>query len=155
MEDLQSEYICRLVKSFYFLVHEGYNPKSISFGLMAYPSMVFECQKNEYLLHVGIAGNDFGIEDHYPNQEIYISKSTRWSRLKDTFTFTHGYNTNTNQKWHNKNLISVEDYFDEFDFQADKVHYTLEEAALFIQQHLMPVIRGEMWIDELIRRKNS
>ena len=29
----------------------------------------------------------------------------------------------------------------------------IEENVDFIQQHLMPVIRGEMWIDELIKKK--
>jgi hypothetical protein len=44
----------------------------------------------------------------------------------------------------------VDDYFEEFGFHVDKSCYTLEEAALFIRQNLMPIIKGEMWIDELI-----
>jgi hypothetical protein len=49
----------------------------------------------------------------------------------------------------------VDDYFEEFGFHIDKSCYTLEEAALFIRQNLMPIIKGEMWIDELIIRKHK
>ena len=152
IEDLQSEYISRMIKSFYFLIREGYVPINFSFGLMAYPSMVFECHKNEYLLHVGIAGNDYGTSPQLPNQEIYVSRSTRWSRFKDHFTF---YSNSNKRRKNDCFFFQVDDYFEEFGFHVDKSCYTLEEAVLFIRQNLMPIIKGEMWIDELIIRKNK
>jgi hypothetical protein len=33
--------------------------------------------------------------------------------------------------------------------------YTLTAQAKFIQGHLMPIIRGELWIDELLAKHHA
>ncbi len=56
------------------------------------------------------------------------------------------------------NLYSCFDFSNRF-LEHPPVYITMEYMikynAIFIQTHLMPVIRGEMWIDELIKQKNK
>jgi hypothetical protein len=121
--------------------------------MRAYPSLSFECNKNGYLIRVGIAGHDYGTESQFPNQEVYICRSTKWSRFIDNFTFR--YHVDYVKKRKVKHLFDIDDYFETFGFPADKAHYTLEEASAFIHQYYMPIIRGEMWIDELLKQEGK
>jgi hypothetical protein len=53
-----------------------------------------------------------------------------------------------------KGVINIQDYYKHFDSSLiNGKQYPLEVQANFIKEHLMPVIKGEVWIDELIKSK--
>ncbi|MCQ2314475.1 MAG: hypothetical protein MJZ56_04805 [Bacteroidales bacterium] len=129
IEELYSEKVKELIKSFYFLIPEGYDIERLSIGCMHYPSLCFR----HYLTKqaVDIAGGDFGTSDY----ECLITIS--------------------NGKWglfgRKHKIFYINDYFAVFNSPMVKGRdYSPAEYADFIEQNLMPVIRGEMWIDELL-----
>lgn len=129
-----SEMVCELLKNFYFLIYERYNIERLSVGGMHYPSLCF----THYLTKqsVDIAGGDVGTSDY-----------------KCLITISNG-------KWglfgRKHKIFYINDYFAVFNSPMVKGRdYSPAEYANFIQQNLMPVIRGEMWIDELLIRQGK
>lgn len=132
--NLDEELFIETIRSFNFLFKEGYHGKNFS-----------------------ISGKEPGIElcNWVRNRSIKIF----WSEggfleiiisRKKIFTFTK-YSAS----------FSIRDSYKHFNYEYLIYHppigtyNQLKHNALFIQTHLMPVIRGEMWIDELIKQKNK
>ena len=98
-----------------------------SFFIKAYPSVHFRNDQLKQIIRV--IGSDFGSTGD--NFSIIIEKKSLFS-LK---------------------AIDISDYYGTFgDAMMKGKNYSLRSQAEFIQQHLMPVVRGEMWIDELMSR---
>ena len=124
-----SEMVCELLKNFYFLKYEGYDIERLSVGGMHYPSLSFRHYWTKQSVDIG--GGDFGSLDY----KCLVSIS--------------------NGKWglfgRKHKIIYINDYFAVFNSPMVKGRdYSPAEYADFIRQNLMPVIRGEMWIDELL-----
>jgi len=125
--------LIEIIRSFDFLIEEYYNINEISMHTIEYPSLIFEAKKR-YNRIVYIRG---GIDNKY-------SVSIQRIRWYDTFVF----NLKKNKvSW----IFDISDYYHFFDNDLIQGKaYPLNVQANFIQKHLMPVIKGEMWIDELI-----
>ena len=118
MKELQIENISSILNHFYFLIYEHYSVKDMTIGLRSYPSIVF---KNHQLgLTVNISGSDLGCECN--DYEVYIIKK----RFLSTKIKSVSKLMDNNEHWKDKEK-SISNYSD------------------FIQQNLMPVIRGEKW----------
>jgi len=51
-------------------------------------------------------------------------------------------------------FFDISDYYNDFGSGMVKAkNYTLKSQVDFIQQYLMPVMKGEVWIDELIKQR--
>ena len=118
MKELQIENVSSILNHFYFLIYEHFSVKDMTIGLRAYPSVVF---KNHQLgLTVNICGSDLGCGgDDY---EVYIIRK----RLFSTKIISVSKLMDASEIW-NKKERNISNYSD------------------FIQQNLMPVIRGEKW----------
>ena len=58
--------------------------------------------------------------------------------------------------WERRLRIDVSDHYGNFGASMYKNGaYTLSAQAKFIQSHLMPIIRGEIWIDELLAKHRA
>ena len=118
MKELQIENVSSILNHFYFLIYEHYSVKDMTIGLRAYPSIVF---KNHQLgLTVNICGSDLGCGGN--DYEVYIIKK----RLFSTKIISVSKLMDASEIW-NKKERNISNYSD------------------FIQQNLMPVIRGEKW----------
>ena len=118
MKELQIENISSILNHFYFLIYEHYSVKDMTIGLRSYPSIVF---KNHQLgITINICGSDFGCECY--DYEVYI--------IKKRFLSTK--------------IISVSKLMDNNEHWKDK-EKSISNYSSFIQQDLMPVIRGEKW----------
>ncbi len=125
LNDKESSLI-EIIRTFHFLHSVSYHEKEITIEGRGNPSMVY---------HNWIA-----------NRTIYIigDESSSWSivvQRKKLFCFRKS-----------SIIFDISDYFDYFDLPKNKqLNCSLKTQAEFIQKNLMPVIRGEMWIDELIK----
>lgn len=129
-----SEMVYGLLKNFYFLIYEGYDTDRLSVGGMHYPSLSFRHYLTKQCVSIG--GGDIGTLDY-----------------KCLVTISNG-------KWglfgRKHKIIYINDYFAVFNSPMVKGRdYSPAEYADFIRQHLMPVIRGEMWIDELLIKQGK
>ena len=116
MKELQIENISSILNHFYFLIYEHFSVKDMTIGLSSYPSIIF---KNHQLrIIVNISGSDLGCECN--DYEVYIIKK----RLFSTKIMSVSKLMDNNEHWKDKEK-SISNYSD------------------FIQQNLMPVIRGE------------
>ena len=118
MKELQIEYISSILNHFYFLIYEHYSVRDMTIGLRAYPSVIF---KNHQLgLTVNICGSDLGCGGN--DYEVYIIKKRLFSTK----------------------IISVSKLMDASEIWSKKER-NISNYSDFIQQNLMPVIRGEKW----------
>lgn len=118
MKELQIENISSILNHFYFLIYEHFSVKDMTIGLRSYPSIVF---KNHQLgLTVNISGSDLGCECN--DYEVYIIKK----RLLST------------------KIMSVSKLMDASEIWSKK-EKNISNYSSFIQQNLMPIIRGEKW----------
>ncbi|MBR5603590.1 MAG: hypothetical protein IKW51_05205 [Bacteroidales bacterium] len=118
MKELQIENISWILNHFYFLIYEHYSVKDITIGLRSYPSVVFK--NHQFGIDVNICGSDLGCECN--DYEVYIIKKRLFS--------TH--------------IISVSKLMDKNEQWMEK-EKNISSYSNFIQQNLMPVIRGEKW----------
>lgn len=119
MKEIQIENISSILNHFYFLIYEHYPVKDMTIGLRAYPSIVF---KNHQLgLTVNICGSDLGCGGN--DYEVYIIKKRLFSTK----------------------IISVSKLMDASEILWSKKERNISNYSDFIQQNLMPVIRGEKW----------
>ena len=66
-------YISLIVENFYFLLDMGYDPKTIHYGMRAYPSMSFCKQLGEFKRQeLWITGSDYGTENTMPPFNVYL-----------------------------------------------------------------------------------
>ena len=118
MKEFQLEQLMRILDKFYFLIHENYSIKDVTIGLRAYPYVSF---KNHQLnMTVEISGADLGCEGQ--QYRVCITK----------------------RKFFSFKVLSVTTLMEKSGQANDII--SISEYARYIQQHLMPVIRGERWI---------
>ena len=118
MKELQIENVSSYLNHFYFLIYEHYSVQDMTIVLRAYPSIVF---KNHQLgLTVNICGSDLGCGGN--DYEVYIIKKRLFSTK----------------------IISVSKLMDASEIWSKKER-NISNYSDFIQQNLMPVIRGEKW----------
>ena len=116
MKELQIENVSSILNHFYFLIYEHYSVKDMTIGLRAYPSVIF---KNHQLgLTVNICGSDLGCGGN--DYEVYIIKKRLFSTK----------------------IISVSKLMDASEILWSKKERNISNYSDFIQQNLMPVIRG-------------
>jgi hypothetical protein len=124
----QENGLIEILRAFVFLRQESYHGKEITIGGRSNPSIVYQSYIKNRILHV--IGNE----------------SQSWSIIiqrKKTFSLHK-----------NSHVFDISDYYKYFNCSLIKGrNYSLKSQADFIKQHLMPIIRGEMWIDELIKKK--
>ena len=118
MKEFQLTELMKILDNFYFLIHENYGIKETTIGLRAYPSVVFKNYQTGIEVHIIRA--DLGCEcDDY---NVYIMKS----------------------KWFSTKFIGINEQMGySHSICGDKLFLCL--CSEYIQQHLMPVIRGEQW----------
>lgn len=68
-----ANYISLIVENFYFLLDMRYDPKTIHYGMRAYPSMSFCKQLGEFKRQeLWITGSDYGTENTMPPFNVYL-----------------------------------------------------------------------------------
>ncbi|MDD2192472.1 MAG: hypothetical protein PHO12_08025 [Bacteroidales bacterium] len=119
-----------IIRNFDFLrIHYGYSLNEISYGSRENPSLVYMNYVNKMRVH--IIGRESGYSVQIQRRKIIAFKREDW-------------------------VFDISDYYKYFDCGLIKGrNYTLKTQADFIQKHLMPVIKGEMWIDDLIKKKTN
>jgi len=123
-----------LLRSFYFLRYEGYDVSE----LRLYGPYSCLCYKKRW-----------------SNLQVYIEwapmNSLRTVIRKKRLLFDKEFSLNKAFRIINKYYVS--------EYENPPIYITMQKVinyhAEFIQQHLMPVIRGEMWIDELDKNKKN
>lgn len=126
----QEKGLIEILRAFKFLRQESYYEKEISVGGRSNPSIVY------YSLRVNRIVKVLG--DESQSWTIVIQRKKLFDLNKaDSF-------------------FDISDYYSTFGGSMMKgKNYTLKSQVDFIQQHLMPVIKGEVWIDELIKQKKK
>ena len=125
--NFREEALIEILRSFNFLSKEGYEAKEFSLEGRGLPSVVYYNYLTGRKIHV--------IGDENP-WSIVIERKKLFAFRKDSSAF------------------EISDYFKYFNCSLMKGrNYSLKSLADFMKQHLMPVIRGEVWIDELIKLK--
>lgn len=126
----REKYLLEILRFFEFVKEYRYREYKFLYYINAYPSVHFKnYQLNQVL---SIIGSDYGSTEN--GYSIIIEKLSFFSYK----------------------VLSISDYYETFGSGMIKGrNYTLKSQAEFVQQHLMPVIKGEMWIDELIKQRGK
>ena len=128
--DYQESGLIEILRAFKFLLKENYHIKGISIGGRSNPSIIY-CNtiKNRFVKIIG-------------------DESQSWSivlQRRKLFDFNKA-----------DSFFEISDYYTTFGSAMLKgKNYTLKSQAEFVQEHLMPVIKGETWIDKLIKQRIS
>ena len=137
--------------------------------------MDFELTENEQIFILLLRSFSFLRNEGYEVDDFslsglcsYISFKKKWSRLriyiewapmnslrtvirKKRLLFDKEFSLNKAFRMINKNYVG--------EYEHPPIYITMEKVinyhAEFIQQHLMPIIRGEMWIDEFSKNKRK
>ena len=119
--------LIEILRYFGFVTEYGYKEYGFSFFINAYPSVHF---KNNQLNQVlSIIGSDFGSTEN--DYSIIIEK----------------------RKVLSYKVIDISDYYRTFGGTMIKgMNYSLKSQAEFLQKNLVPVLKGEIWVDELKRK---
>jgi hypothetical protein len=121
--------LIEILRNFEFVKDYGYREYNFLYFARVHPSMSFKNNKLNQILH--IIGSDYGSTGN--DYSIIIEK-------RSVFSYKS---------------IDPSDYYKNFKCSLIKgKKYSLKSQVDFIKQHLMPVIKGEMWIDELIKTKS-
>lgn len=123
-----------LLRSFDFLRYEGYDVKE----LKLWGPESYLCYKKRWSI-----------------LEVYIEwapkNSLRTVIRKKRLLFNKEFSLHKAFRIINKNYVS--------EYEHPPMYITMDKVinyhSEFIQQHLMPVIRGEMWIDDLLKNKRK
>jgi hypothetical protein len=127
--NFQESGLIEILRAFVFLRQEGYHEKEITIGGRSNPSIIYHSYIKNRTLHV--------IGDESQSWTIIIQRKKTFSLHKYSYVF------------------DISNYYEHFNCGLIKGrNYSLKSQADFIQQHLMPVIRGHKWIDEIIKQKN-
>jgi hypothetical protein len=117
--------LIEIIRSFNFLREYGYCEKELSIGHREYPTIIYVNPRSK--MKVSILGTE-------NSWSIIVERWRPVSLRRGSFAF------------------DVSDFFNVFNSSMIKGRkYSLKAQAEFIQHHLMPVIKGEMWIHELIK----
>lgn len=120
--------LVEILREFKFLTKFGYSVSILSFYSHSLPSL--EYHNYSLRLKIQIIGADLGTI--LPDYSIVF--------IKHTVISTKAF--------------SVEDYFAHFGNNMNKGgNYTLRTLSDFIQKQFLPIIQGEIWIDELIQQR--
>ncbi len=116
-----------ILRTFIFLRQENYHEKEITIGGRGNPSIVYYNYVNNRILRI--------IGDEKQSWSIIIERKKIFSLSKKSYVF------------------DISDYYKYFDCSLIKGrNYSLKSQADFIRQHLMPIVRGKIWIDELVKQ---
>jgi len=125
--DYQEAGLIEILRAFKFLRQKRYQEKGLSMGGRSNPSVVY----------YNLAANRI--------VKIIGDESQSWTILihrKKLFDFKR-----------DDSFFDISDYYNILGSTMLKgKNYTLKSQADFIQQHLMPVIKGEKWIDQLLKQ---
>ena len=120
--------LIEIIRAFKFLRLENYDEKELSIGRRSNPSIIYCNLRANRIVKV--------LGDESQSWVIVIQRKKLIDLKKDDSFF------------------DISDYYKTFGGSMLKgKNYTLKSQAEFIQKYLMPVIKGEMWIDELIKQK--
>ena len=118
--------LIEIIRTFNFLRQEGYYEKEITIAGRDLPSVVYHNHIRNRIIR--IIGNE-------KNWSIIIERKRLIAFSKTSYVF------------------DISDYFKNFNCSLIKgKNYSLKSLADFMKQHLMPVIRGDVWINELINK---
>ena len=151
--NMSEKELFRIFRSFDFLLQEDYEIKELAMPRVEHPSLTFD-GLGRYNRNVHITG---GVV-HYPDEregeyEVAIFRKHFWTDFVRTFEVGSANATYLKLR-RDKGVINIQDYYKHFDSSLiNGKQYPLEVQANFIKEHLMPVIKGEVWIDELIKSK--
>jgi hypothetical protein len=130
-EELNSKekLIIDILRNFSFLELFGYFVDNISYGGRELPSVIYKNQYNGMQVH--FIGNE-------TNYNTMILRKKKWALKKSAKVF------------------EISDCFKYFDVAMQKNRtYTFKSIAEFIQNYLISVIKGEVWINDLIKDNNN
>ncbi len=128
--DYQEFGLIEIIRNFKFLRQENYNEREITIGGRSNPSIIYSNLRANRIVKV--------LGDESQSWTIVIQRRKLFDFKKDDSFF------------------DISDYYKTFGGSMVKgKNYTLKSQVDFIQQYLMPVIKGEMWIDELIKQKKK
>lgn len=119
-----------IIRAFDFLFKEGYHGKQFSIGGRE-PGIIFENWVANRIIHIYWSESGF--------LDVSIKRKKMFAKSKAV-------------------EFSIKDFFKHFNCDHIRLNppvgsfNILKTNADFIQQHLMPVIKGEMWIDELLKQ---
>lgn len=120
--------LIEIIRAFNFLCKEHYSEKEISIGRRSNPSIIYNNLRANRIVKV--------LGDESESWTIVIQRR-RFFDFKKADSF-----------------FDISDYYDIFGSGMVKGrNYTLKSQVDFIQQHLMPIIKGEIWIDKLIKQR--
>ena len=123
--DFQEKGLIEILRAFKFLRQENYHEKEIAVDGRSNPSIVYyNWSKNRIIKILG---------DESQSWTIVIQRK-KFFDIKKADSF-----------------FDISDYYKTFGGSMIKgKNYSLKSQVEFIQQYLMPIVRGEIWIDELI-----
>lgn len=123
----QEKSLIEILRYFGFITQYGYVENEFSYFIRAFPSVRFKNKKSNQVLN--IIGSDFGCSGS--NYSIVI-ESRRLFSYK---------------------AFDISDYYGIFGSSMIKGrNYTLKSQSEFVQKHLIPVLEGKMWVDDLKRK---
>ena len=124
----QERGLIEIIRAFKFLRQESYHEKEISIGGRSNPSIIYYSSKANRAIKI------LGSESQ---SWVIVIQRRKFFDFKKTDSF-----------------FDISDYYSTFGSSMMKgKNYTLKSQVDFIQQHLMPVIKGECWIDKLIKEQ--
>ncbi len=126
---------CNIIHNFDYLFQEGFVIKD------SYPNGRANSDVKYYnhitKIIIQIIGHEF-LTENDPGYSVVIMK-------KRSFPFIKPFD-----------IFGIDDYYETFsDTLKNGEIYPIEIQAKFIKDHLMPVIKGEMWIDELVSKRKK
>jgi hypothetical protein len=120
--------LIEILRAFRFLHQESYHEKEISIAGRSNPSVIYYSSKVNRIVKI--------LGDESQSWTIVIQRRKIFDFKRDDSFF------------------DISDYYKTFGGSMLKGrNYTLKSQVDFIKQHLMPVIKGEIWIDKLIKQK--
>ncbi|MCB8963532.1 MAG: hypothetical protein H6536_00645 [Bacteroidales bacterium] len=123
--DYQEKGLIEILRTFKFLKQLNYQEEEIRIGGRGNPSIIYYNRSENRILKI--------LGDESESWSIVIQRR-RLIDLNKSDSF-----------------FDISDYYHHFDGEMFKgKNYSLMSQAMFIQHYLMPVIKGEIWINELI-----
>lgn len=112
-----------ILRNFEFLRRYGYREYELSYFVRAYPTIRFKNSKIKQI--ISIIGSDLGGTDVPYNISI------------------------ERRKLFSSKAFAIEDCYNLFGSSMMKgKNYSLKSQAEFMQQYLLPIIKGEVWLDQ-------
>ncbi len=120
-----------IIRAFSFLFKEGYHGNQFSLGGRE-PGIIFENWVANRIVHVYWSENGF-LDVSIKRKKIFAKPNSIEFSIRDCYKYFNCDHIRHSPPIGSLNILKI---------NAD-----------FIQQHLMPVIKGEMWIDELLKQR--